>query len=338
MAKATFYDYKRFIRGANQFLGMLRCDCVNGVGLGLKSTNGKLSKNLAVTVFVNKKMSLRRLPMANRIPQTVRIPDDRSPGGVLEFVTDVQEARFASLEYTQRVRPAPSGISIAHVDVTAGTLGGLFRDAETGKIVILSNNHVLANSNGAALGDPILQPGPADGGALPDDEIGVLERFVEIDFTEGAENRVDAAIATPHDPNALLWATQDIGPEVPSAIRRLGESDLGKFVHKTGRTTEHTQGFIQAMFATVQVKYDLFQKATFVDQIIISQSPAEESFSNGGDSGSLIHTSDNECVGLLFAGSEGTETEPATTIANPIGEVMRALNLKLLQTGEHPSV
>jgi hypothetical protein len=305
--------------------------------LGVKITNGKPTKNLSVNVFVSKKMSLRRLPLANRIPETVRIPSASAPGGVYEFTTDVLEGKFSSVEFTQRMRPAPSGISIAHVDVTAGTLGGLFRDAETGKVVILSNNHVLAASNNGVPGDPILQPGPADGGVLPDDEIGLLERFVPIDFTEGVENRVDAAIAAPHNPADVLWATQDIGPEIPRDIRRLGDSDLGTFVHKTGRTTEHTQGYIQAMYATVKVKYDLFQKATFVDQIIISQSPGEESFSNGGDSGSLIYDSNNKCVGLLFAGSEGTETEPGTTIANPIGEVMRALNLKLLAAGEHPS-
>jgi hypothetical protein len=202
--------------------------------------------------------------------------------------------------------------------------------------VILSNNHVLANSNDAAPGDPILQPGPADGGADPDDQIAELTRFVPIDFAEDAENRVDGAIATPLGPDDVLWNTVDIGPEVPQEARRLNESDLGLFVHKTGRTTEHTQGFVQALSATVQVKYDLSQKATFVDQIIISQSPAEEAFSSGGDSGSLVYDSDHRCIGLLFAGSEGTEEEPATTIVNPIHFVLRELDVELLSSGDHP--
>jgi hypothetical protein len=158
MAKATFADYKRFVRGINLFLGAIKCDCIQGFGLGVKITNGKPTKNLSVNVFVSKKMSLRRLPLANRIPETVRIPSASAPGGVYEFTTDVLEGKFSSLEFTQRMRPAVSGISIAHVDVTAGTLGGLFRDAETGKVVILSNNHVLAASNNGMPGDPILQP------------------------------------------------------------------------------------------------------------------------------------------------------------------------------------
>ena len=41
------------------------------------------------------------------------------------------------------MRPAPSGISIGHIDITAGTLGGLVRDRESGDVVILSNNESL---------------------------------------------------------------------------------------------------------------------------------------------------------------------------------------------------
>jgi hypothetical protein len=316
---------------------MVRCDCINGYGVGRKRSAGKFGDDLAVVVFVNKKLSLRRLPISNRIPQVLRIPDDRAAGGVIEFVTDVQEGRFSSLEFTARQRPAPSGISIGHVDITAGTLGGLVRDGESGDVVVLSNNHVLANSNEAEVGDPILQPGPADGGTLPADQIATLARFVPIDFTPGAENRVDCAIATPVDPADVLWNTREIGPETPIEARSLSEDDIGLYVRKTGRTTEHTQGFVQTLFATVQVKYNLFQKATFVDQIIISQSPAEEDFSNGGDSGSLVYDTESRVIGLLFAGSEGSEGEPATTIVNPIQFVLNQLNVEFLSAGEHPS-
>ncbi len=53
-----------------------------------------------------------------------------------------------------------AGSSIGHYKVTAGTLGGFVRDREG--VYILSNNHVLANSNKAEGPDPILLPGPAD--------------------------------------------------------------------------------------------------------------------------------------------------------------------------------
>jgi hypothetical protein len=338
MARAAFQHYKRLIRGANQFTSMLKCDCINGYGLGLKRTSGQqLKDQLAIIVFVNKKLSLRNLPLVNRIPQQIRIPDDRAPGGILEFYTDVQEAAFISLKYVNKMRPAKSGISIGHIDITAGTLGGLVRDSQSSKTVILSNNHVLANSNDGVAGDSILQPGPHDGGTDPTDRIATLTRFVPIDFTEEGENRVDGAIATPCQSDDVLWNTMNIGPGIPAEKRDLGDSDIGSYVHKTGRTTEHTKGYVQAVFATVQVKYDLFQKATFVDQIIVSQSPDEEPFSQAGDSGSLVYDSDNKCIGLLFAGSEASEDEPARTIVNPIGYVMQELDIEFLAKGDHPT-
>jgi hypothetical protein len=337
MARAAFRDYKRLLRGTNQFISMLKCDCINGYGLGLKRTAKREKSNeFAIIVFVNKKLSLRRLPLVNRIPEQIRIPDDRAPGGVLEFQTDVQEARFSSLSYVNKMRPAKSGISIGHVDISAGTLGGLVRDNQSGKTVILSNNHVLADSNDGVAGDSIVQPGPADGGTDPADLIATLTRFVPIDFTSGAQNRVDAAIATPGSPKDVLWNTLDIGPGVPADKRILGAADVGLPVHKTGRTTEHTHGNVQAVFATVQVKYDLFRKATFVDQIIVSQ-PGAQPFSEGGDSGSLVYDAENKCVGLLFAGSEASEDEPARTIVNPIGYVMKELDIDFLAKGSHPT-
>lgn len=337
MATAAFRDYVRLVRGFNTFTRMMRCDCINGYAVGRKVTQGKTTRDIAITVFVNKKLGLRRLPLANRIPKALRLPSQSASDGVLEFVTDVREARFQSLEYTARERPAPSGISIGHVNVTAGTLGGLFRDKESGKVVILSNNHVMADSNEAAPGDAVLQPGSYDGGARQKDHIANLTRFVKIDFASDGANRVDAAIATPLDPNSLTWTTKGIGPETPAATRHLTESDLGLYVKKTGRTTEHTQGYVDALFATIQVKYDMLEKATFVDQIIVSQPSSEEAFSSGGDSGSLVYDDTNAVIGLLFAGSEGTDGEPATTIVNPINYVLNQLNIELLSSGDHPS-
>ena len=73
-------------------------------------------------------------------------------------------------------------------------------------------------------------------------------------------------------------------PETPSRVRHLSEADLGLFVHKTGRTTEHTQGFVQALFATVtNVKYDLFQKATIVNPINFVLSQLNVSLLSPGD-------------------------------------------------------
>ena len=49
---------------------------------------------------------------------------------------------------------------------------------------ILSNNHVIANSNLCSTGDKILQPGVYDGGVVGKDDVASLDRWVEVKFTE----------------------------------------------------------------------------------------------------------------------------------------------------------
>src|SRR5262245_5473405 len=107
--------------------------------------------------------------------------------------TQVTGRLMAFSDPTKRQRPAPAGFSVGHPAITAGTIGARVRDA-LGRVYILSNNHVLANSNGATIGDPALQPGPFDGGTVAD-QIGTLSDFQTITFSTTANNTIDAAIA-----------------------------------------------------------------------------------------------------------------------------------------------
>jgi hypothetical protein len=53
-----------------------------------------------------------------------------------------------------RVRPLHPGLSVAHAAVTAGTIGAFVRPVgDDGPVHLLSNNHVVANSDQAQLGD-----------------------------------------------------------------------------------------------------------------------------------------------------------------------------------------
>ena len=236
--------------------------------------------------------------------------------------------RFMALsDPTTRQRPAPLGYSVGHPAITAGSIGGRVVDG-VGAVYVLSNNHVLANSNDASIGDPALQPGPYDGGTAPADQIGTLAAFNTIDFS-GGPNSIDAAIAL-SDATKLGNATPtDDGYGTPSgAIYGDGNNDgvfddvsalLGLNVQKYGRTTKLTHGQITGVNATVDVCYEVFfiiciKSARFVDQLVIEPG----SFSGGGDSGSLIVTDDQNKnpVGLLFAGSS------AQTIANRIDLVL----------------
>src|SRR3989449_2995306 len=236
--------------------------------------------------------------------------------------------RFMALsDPTTRQRPAPLGYSVGHPAITAGSIGGRVVDG-AGALYVLSNNHVLANSNNASIGDPALQPGPYDGGTAPADQIGTLAAFNTIDFSGGL-NTIDAAIAL-SDATKLGNATPtDDGYGTPSgAIYGDANNDgvfddetalLGLNVQKYGRTTKLTHGQITGINATVTVCYEVFfgfciKSARFVDQLVIEPG----TFSGGGDSGSLIVTDDGSKnpVALLFAGSS------AQTIANRIDLVL----------------
>lgn len=239
-----------------------------------------------------------------------RVPDQLDGYNVNVVVT----GRIDAIDYNNpqtKERPAPSGFSVGHPDITAGTIGAIVN--KNGNTYILSNNHVIANSNAANIGDPTLQPGTYDGGTLAD-QIGTLADF-EVIIMGGAENRMDAAIALVNAAD-VEGATPTYAYGAPTGT--LVSAFVGQNVQKFGRTTGHTFGVVQETNLTVSVCYKargLFmceESATFTGQIGIS----DGNFSAGGDSGSLIVDSSKNPVGLLFAGSS------TRTIANPIGEVM----------------
>ncbi|ACV61077.1 conserved hypothetical protein [Desulfofarcimen acetoxidans DSM 771] len=133
---------------------ILRRKNVVGVGVGTKLTRGEDTGKTAIVVFVKKKL-----------PQAEIYGTEVLPKKINDLEVDVVEiGTVRLLGRTDRGRPAQPGVSIAHYKSTAGTLGAIVRDLETGEKFILSNNHVLANAtNGrdgrSQLGDPILQPG-----------------------------------------------------------------------------------------------------------------------------------------------------------------------------------
>jgi hypothetical protein len=217
-----------------------------------------------------------------------------------------------------RVRPLLPGFSVAHVDVTAGTIGAFVTGG------LLSNNHVLANEDAARPGDAVLQPGPYDGGSDPADRIGTLARAVPL--SDSAPNVVDAAVASLEVEAEPL----DYGDLGTLAGVLEDPSEAGE-VAKRGRTTGYTRGRVTAFeLDGVRVGYTR-GTLTFDDQIEI-ETTGSGSFSAGGDSGSLILTAEPSprAVGLLFAGSEtGGPTGTGLTYANPIAAVLRELDVAL---------
>ena len=220
-------------------------------------------------------------------------------------------------------RPFPMGISISTTPslpfTFAGTAGLRVRSlADPNRRFILSNNHVLGAvgpllcPNSSPPGTWALQPGTLDIGFDPGMDpaffAGVVVGMVPIDFTPGASNLVDAALAitTPSFASNEIFNIGD--PTVDFALPSPGDP-----VTKSGRTTGVTIGTVDSVNTTAVVNYGATcGAARFVRQVVITPG----SFSTGGDSGSAILDSDTLIpVGLLFAGSA------ASTIANPMWAV-----------------
>jgi hypothetical protein len=231
---------------------------------------------------------------------------------------------WSPAELQRRVRPLRPGLSIGHPDVTAGTLGGFVRRPGTDGLLVLSNNHVLADSDAAAVGDPALQPGIADGGTAAD-RIGTLSAFVRLSADPG--NLVDAAVAV-LDPGVGASPAAYPGGALLGAVAAIDVVDPDELVEKVGRTSGHTRGRITAVEVDgVGVQYD-GTVHTFDDQVEIEGLTG--AFSAGGDSGSVVWRSrDRAPLGLLFAGStEGGSAGGGVTFANPLATVLRLLGVE----------
>ncbi len=289
--------------GEGKLLGLTN---VVGIGIGYKEVHGETTNEACISVYVQKKVALEQLESCDHIPKTL---DD--------VKTDVIEVGHIEKQaFTSRLRPAKPGYSVGHPRVTAGTFGCLVRKTcAPRRIFMLSNNHVLANSNAANIGDLIVQPGRADGGSLPEDAIARLSRFIRIRFNDPeAYNLVDAAIAKPIGRRNVIASIMGIG--IPKGTI---EATLGMAVIKSGRTTEITSGKVIGVDVTIAVGFGSPGVAYFRNQIMTTN------MAQGGDSGSLLLSEKtSEATGLLFAGSS------SVTIHNNISNVLMALGVEIV--------
>ena len=228
-------------------------------------------------------------------------------------------------------------------DCCGGTLGALVEDSQKNDY-ILSNNHVLAESDQGHVGDTIDQPGLIDGACTPLNRpgstlrpVGALRAFVPL---ASQQTNVDAALASVApgavDPQGSILGLgapqqgQTIGAAPPMAGRgeTLSAANLGMNVAKSGRTTGLTCSSIDAVDLTVKVDYyrdcaetEPYTTKTFTNQIGIGGAH----FTDSGDSGALVlDASNSEAIGLYFAG--GTDGDGhGLSVANPIGDVLNEL-------------
>lgn len=219
-------------------------------------------------------------------------------------------------------RPLPIGVSTGNAgECSAGTIGARVSDS-SGNVYALSNNHVYARENKAAIGSQVLQPGLYDTGCAfsAANVFGSLSAFEPIVFSTAASNRLDAAIAA-STTASLGVATPTNGYGEPSSLTQAATPGLA--VQKYGRTTSLTSGTVTAINGIVNVGYSA-GTARFVDQVFVEgQKPVIKS----GDSGSLLVTGNPGAnpVGLLFAGNSSGKF----AIANPIDLVLNRFGVKV---------
>jgi hypothetical protein len=233
------------------------------------------------------------------------------------------------------------------VDCCSGTLGALLKGSDNKKY-LLGNNHVLARSDQATVGDAIVQPGLIDNNCSPSREGAGPAPVASLSgwpMLKSRSTNVDAAIALltsdavdssgsilemgARQPDGTLAAAP---PGISSSGGRGQTATLQLRVAKSGRTTGQTCASITALNFDVNVDYYLdcaetipYLSKTFINQIAIGG----DGFSDAGDSGSLILDSANaEPVGLYFAG--GIDTSGVSqAIASPVSEVLNELDTQV---------
>jgi hypothetical protein len=246
-------------------------------------------------------------------------------------------------------------------DCCGGTLGALVEDSARNQY-ILSNNHVLAESDQAIPGDTIDEPGLIDNGCVPLSHtgsalrpVGALKYYVPL---ASEQSNVDAALAAvvsgavdpsgsilqleaPKPNAAASHSNTPLGAAPPMAGNgeALNAGNLGSIeLAKSSRTTGLTCSTVETVDLSVRIDYfkdcaetQPFYTKTFTGQIGIGG----DKFSDSGDSGALIVDSSNaQPVGLFFAG--GTDGDGAgLSVANPIGDVLRELSA---QAGSRMSI
>jgi hypothetical protein len=230
-------------------------------------------------------------------------------------------------------------------DCCGGTLGALIQN-NSGTQYVLSNNHVLARSDQASVGEMIVGPGLIDDNCEPYGKVtgaatapvGVLTAWLPLN---AATTNADAAIAQVNSGAVhLSGAIQELGarqgngtlaaapPGISSTGGRGENATLNLTVAKSGRTTGLTCASVTALNLDVEVDYykdcgetEPYLSKTFTNQIGIEGNQ----FSDAGDSGALVvDTGNAEPVGLFFAGGV-TASGVSIGVASPASSVLSAL-------------
>ena len=246
------------------------------------SKAGKRTRRLALQFTVGRKLAPEQLEAARTRP----IPPRITANGI-EFDTDVVERSFehhptaveveAKTERKRRLDPMMPGISIGHVDSTAGTLGCLVREIATGETA-----HAVQLAR-PPRGD---RPRSATRSSSPARTTTTASRRTCAAGSCAASSGSPATARSRASPGATPSRRS---LELDVGVRAVGDPELDDRVVKSGRTTGVTYGLVTRVHTITKLAYG----ATGERQIggfeigPDEENPAERNeISMGGDSGS----------------------------------------------------
>ena len=298
---------------SNYYHYLINLQNVKGIGVGYKFINGKQTNELSIHVLVDKKVNVSYLTYNNIIPKTYM--------GIKTDVIEIGTPRILGIESElfNKYRPLKGGCGIYAKDANLdGTLGCIVVKKKIlgNKYFILSNNHVLADSNTIPIGREVIQPSSSHGGKFPQDIVAKLSNFIEIKFEHGIsklKNYVDCAIAEVTNKSLISKEVLKIGK-----ITGAAKANLNDHVRKTGITSGLTDGKIISINTTIEIEFDNNKKVFFANQQMALLP------SSKGDSGSVVINDKNEVIGLLFATGRLN-----TTFINDINLVLKALKIDI---------
>lgn len=296
---------------------LLKRPGVTAVDVGYKYVNGQKTDTIAIRVHVAEK---KDVPPDQAIPETI----DGVKTDVLQNRFVLQPATMPATDLQSEVDTNfyPSlqgGISIGpcravNGTISAGTLGAIVFDKVSWTPMLLSNFHVLCVDSGWQVGDAIVQPSLIERGKCPTNVVGTVQRAVLGRQVDGAVARIN----TRGFANRIVG----IGPVTGTA-----DATLGMTVRKRGRTTGLTFGTVDGIAQTVRLDYQNgLGERILTNQISIrADATRNTTFSDHGDSGSVVVNDAGQVIGLHFAGSQ----DGTTGSANPIQPVLDALDVTM---------
>jgi len=332
----------------------LRRRNVLACGVGFKIKGGQETGIPSVVVSVVRKQPPSVLPLSDLIPPLV----DNVPTDVVETGPIVPLA----IDRQGVVRPVRPGVSIGHRDGTAGTAGCIVQRGS--ERFLLSANHVLALLNSAQIGDPILQPGPSDGGTL-ENAFGELAGYERVRFTDEPSSEYPGeqppATQQPAGCAALLarllqlWGGEGTSqptfpaPPLPSVSSSPYENRVDAALVRPYSGVSLDPNILDidsppSGIADPKLGLRVYKSGrstaltsgliTQVDVTVDVQYGSRTAryanqimitpFTQRGDSGALVVDEQRQAVGLIFSGSD------QVSVANPIRFVLAALRVSLI--------